>query len=35
VGQPGSAQARAFLTLADGVVERLGALSALKMPTIG
>jgi ATP-binding protein involved in chromosome partitioning len=35
VGQPGSAQAAAFLTLAEGVTERLGALSALKLPTIG
>ena len=32
VGQPGSAQAAAFLTLAEGVTERLGALSALKLP---
>jgi ATP-binding protein involved in chromosome partitioning len=35
VGQPGSAQAAAFLTLAGGVAERLEALSALKLPTIG
>jgi ATP-binding protein involved in chromosome partitioning len=35
VGQPRSAQAAAFLTLAEGVTERLGALSALKLPTIG
>jgi ATP-binding protein involved in chromosome partitioning len=35
VGQPGSAQAAAFLALAGGVEERLGALSALKLPTIG
>jgi ATP-binding protein involved in chromosome partitioning len=35
VGQPDSAQAAAFRALADGVVERLGTLSALKLPTIG
>ena len=35
VGQPQSAQAAAFLTLAERVTERLGALSALKLPTIG
>jgi len=35
VGQPDSAQARAFRDLAEGVVERLDSLSALKLPTIG
>jgi ATP-binding protein involved in chromosome partitioning len=35
VGQTDSAQAAAFRALADAVVERLGTLSALKMPTIG
>ena len=35
VGQPDSAQARAFRGLAEGVVERLDSLSALKLPTIG
>ncbi|HWM79538.1 MAG TPA: Mrp/NBP35 family ATP-binding protein [Methylomirabilota bacterium] len=35
VGQPDSAQAKAFRDLAEGVVERLGSLSALKLPTIG
>jgi ATP-binding protein involved in chromosome partitioning len=35
VGQPGSAQAAAFLALADAVAARLEAVSALKMPTIG
>ena len=35
VGKPASAQAAAFRSLADGVVERLGTLSALKLPTIG
>jgi hypothetical protein len=34
-GPARSAQAAAFLTLAEGVTERLGALSALKLPTIG
>ena len=35
VGQPDSAQAKAFRDLAEGVVERLDSLSALKLPTIG
>ena len=35
VGQPDSAQAKAFRGLAEGVVERLESLSALKLPTIG
>jgi ATP-binding protein involved in chromosome partitioning len=35
VGQADSAQAAAFRALADAVAERLGALSALKLPTIG
>ena len=35
VGQPASAQAAAFLTLADAVAARLEAVSALKLPTIG
>ena len=35
VGQPRSAQAAAFLALAAGVTERLAAVSALKLPTIG
>jgi ATP-binding protein involved in chromosome partitioning len=35
VGQPASAQAAAFLALADAVAARLEAVSALKMPTIG
>ena len=35
VGQPDSAQAKAFRGLAEGVVERLDSLSALKLPTIG
>ena len=35
VGQPASAQAAAFLALASGVIERLDAVSALKLPTIG
>jgi ATP-binding protein involved in chromosome partitioning len=35
VGQPDSAQAKAFHGLAEGVVERLDSLSALKLPTIG
>ncbi len=35
VGQPNSAQTRAFRDLAEGVVERLDSLSALKLPTIG
>jgi ATP-binding protein involved in chromosome partitioning len=35
VGQPDSAQAAAFLALADAVAARLEAVSALKMPTIG
>ena len=35
VGQPNSAQAKAFRDLAEGVVERLDSLSALKLPTIG
>ena len=35
VGKPESAQAAAFRSLADAVVERLGTLSALKLPTIG
>ena len=35
VGQPNSAQAKAFRGLAEGVVERLDSLSALKLPTIG
>jgi ATP-binding protein involved in chromosome partitioning len=35
VGQPDSAQAKAFRALAEGVVERLDSLSALKLPTIG
>jgi ATP-binding protein involved in chromosome partitioning len=35
VGKPESTQAAAFRALADGVVERLGTLSALKLPTIG
>ena len=34
-GQPDSAQAKAFRGLAEGVVERLDSLSALKLPTIG
>ncbi len=35
VGQPNSAQTKAFRDLAEGVVERLDSLSALKLPTIG
>ena len=35
VGQADSAQAAAFRALADAVAERLGTLSALKLPTIG
>jgi len=35
VGQPASAQAAAFLALAEAVAARLEAVSALKMPTIG
>ncbi len=35
VGQPNSAQTKAFRDLAEGVVERLESLSALKLPTIG
>jgi ATP-binding protein involved in chromosome partitioning len=35
VGQPDSTQARAFRGLAEGVIERLDSLSALKLPTIG
>jgi ATP-binding protein involved in chromosome partitioning len=35
VGQPASAQAAAFLALADAVAARLEAVSALKLPTIG
>ncbi len=35
VGQPDSAQAKAFRGLAEGVIERLDSLSALKLPTIG
>ncbi len=35
VGKPESAQAAAFRALADAVAERLGTLSALKLPTIG
>ena len=35
VGRPESAQAAAFRSLADAVAERLGTLSALKLPTIG
>jgi len=35
VGQPASAQAAAFLALADAVAGRVEAVSALKMPTIG
>src|SRR5215471_18844881 len=35
VGQPSSAQAAAFLALASNVIERLDAVSALKLPTIG
>ena len=35
VGKPESAQAAAFRALADAVVERVGVLSALKLPTIG
>src|SRR6266852_6755643 len=35
VGLPNSAQTRAFRDLAEGVVERLESLSALKLPTIG
>src|SRR5438093_1631948 len=35
VGQPDSAQARAFRGLAEGVVEPLDAVSGLKLPTIG
>src|SRR5882672_9082007 len=34
VGQPDSGQAAAFRALADAVAERLGTLSALKLPTI-
>src|SRR5882672_10612255 len=34
VGQPDSGQAAAFRALADSVAERLGTLSALKLPTI-
>ena len=35
IGQPNSAQTKAFRDLAEGVVERLDSLSALKLPTIG
>jgi len=35
VGQPASAQAAAFMALADAVAARLEAVSALKLPTIG
>jgi ATP-binding protein involved in chromosome partitioning len=35
VGLPDSAQAASFRALADAVAERLGTLSALKLPTIG
>jgi ATP-binding protein involved in chromosome partitioning len=35
VGQPNSDQTKAFRGLAEGVVERLDSLSALKLPTIG
>jgi len=35
VGQPDSAQAKAFRGLAEGVIERLDSMSALKLPTIG
>src|SRR5512132_2871677 len=35
VGHADSGQAAAFRALADGVAERLGTLSALKLPTIG
>src|SRR5215472_7051117 len=35
VGQPASAQAAAFLALDSGVIERLDAVSTLKLPTIG
>ena len=35
VGQPNSSQTKAFRDLAEGVVERLDSLSALKLPTIG
>jgi len=35
VGRPASAQAAAFLALADAVAARLEAVSALKLPTIG
>lgn len=35
VGRPDSAQALAFLALAGAVAERLEAVSALKLPTIG
>jgi ATP-binding protein involved in chromosome partitioning len=35
VGQPNSAQTKAFRDLAERVVERLDSLSALKLPTIG
>jgi ATP-binding protein involved in chromosome partitioning len=35
VGEPDSAQARAFRDVASAVTARVGAVSALKLPTIG